>query len=119
MDQLSSLSSGSLFTLGIDTASHAALSFHQKELQRTEIASCREFLCSHFSNTVDAIAFPYGRSNDDTLQVMKELRLDAGFSTAGKAVNKHSDILTLGRMQVGNWGAADFRNILKAWFNQG
>lgn len=116
IDQLRSLSESSLFRLGIHTCSHPALPFHSKEKQVSEIQNCKAFLANNFGNTVNAIAFPYGRYNEHTLEVLKETGITAGFTTIGKSTHNKADILSLGRMHVSNWNGAKLSEKINYWF---
>lgn len=115
-DQLQRLSADGLFSLGIHTSSHAALPFHHLNYQLHELDSCRSFLQANFSNTVNAVAYPYGRYNTDTITAAGNAGIDAGFTTRGELVNKRSGILSLGRMQVGNWDGDTLNKQVKEWF---
>jgi peptidoglycan/xylan/chitin deacetylase (PgdA/CDA1 family) len=117
MEQLKTLSSNNLFHLGIHTSTHPALPFHEKDFQLEEIKTCKIYLRQHFKHTLNAMAFPYGRYNDGTLQSMKETAVEAGFTTIGKTIVAQSDILTLGRMQVCDWKAPELYRRVKRGLN--
>ncbi len=67
-NELKTLSANHLFTAGIHTVSHPALAFHTKEIQQEEIKNCHQFLQQICKNTINAIAYPYGNYNDDTIE---------------------------------------------------
>ncbi len=116
IEQVQSMSSNPLFQIGMHTASHPALSFHSYELQHKEILENKNILynkCNHFTNS---IAYPYGSYNDVTLNIVRELKLTAAFSTKAIAVSNESDIMNLGRFQVYNCDSDTLEKKLLSWF---
>lgn len=113
--QLQKLTANDLFELGIHTDTHPALSFHPKAYQQNEIIKCRDYLEHHYRHTVNAVAYPYGRFNDLTVNVIKGEEIAAGFTTEGRIINRHADPYKLGRLQVNNWSGDHFKQQLKRW----
>jgi peptidoglycan/xylan/chitin deacetylase (PgdA/CDA1 family) len=113
--QLKVLADHTLFELGIHTHSHPALPFHSALNQRGEIAECKSILESNFGGYSATIAYPYGRSNADTLEAVRAENLMAGFTTDGSIVMSHKNCYQLGRMQVNNWTGYQFEHQLKMW----
>ena len=113
--QIDEIAKNGLFDLGIHTVTHPALSFHTKQYQLNEIGECKSYLENLNGNFVNAIAYPYGRWNDTTVQVLKEESIEAGFTTQGYSVNKNSDRYKMGRFQVNDWDGELFKKHLKLW----
>ncbi len=115
-EQLNTFSDKGLFTLGIHTATHAALPFHSSNYQQAEMNRCKTLLKKHFTNISNAIAYPYGRYNEASVQAARNAGIKAGFTTSQAAITKKSDILALGRMQVCNWAGNGFKKQVDNWF---
>ncbi len=111
--QLHALTSNPLFTIGLHTATHAALAYHTEDVQYTEMAENRKALQPW--QPLAAIAFPYGNYNGSTLAVLKRQRLEAGFTTEPRSVGGKAQLHCLGRFQVKNWSATIFEKELKTW----
>lgn len=117
-EQLSQLSANKLFSLGVHTMSHPALGQHGRHVQEEELLSCRKYLQQHFSNYTDAVAYPYGHYNPDTLSIMKSASFLAGFTTQERPVRLSTDIYQIGRMKVNNVMGEEFVKQISAWFRQ-
>ena len=115
LNQLGMLAGNDLFEIGMHTSTHPALSFHTKEYQRMEIASCKNELQNNYPHVINAIAYPYGRFDQSTVTVLAEENIDAGFTTDGQVIAKRSDCYRLSRLQVNNWNADHFKRELKRW----
>lgn len=115
--QIKELSDHPLFSLGVHTQTHPALTSHPLEIQRSEIANCKTYLQQHYEKKVDAIAYPYGIYNDLTLSVVKEEQISAGFTTKGEVITARSHPLFLGRFQAKNIDGAEFKDQLYEWLD--
>lgn len=113
--QLAQLSSDQLFSLGAHTVNHPALGSQIRLVQQAEITNSRDYLSGRFPNYLNAVAYPYGNYNDDTIDIVKTERFEAGFTTEAKCVNARSNIYQMGRFQVNNQTADEFKNNLKKW----
>lgn len=115
MELLTNLSNDPLWSIGIHTVSHPALAFHSKEMQYNEIAGNKKALEQVAKRDVSLIAYPYGVYNKETIEVCKELKLKAGFTTSGSAIFKTDNAFELGRMHVQNWNGREFEKKLVGW----
>ena len=114
-EELRELVSNPLFEIGVHTVTHPALAFHDRLEQYNEIAGCKARLQELGNKPVKTIAYPYGIYNNDTIDVTKEVGLEAGFTTENKAIQKDDHPLKLGRVHVKNWNGVEFEKNLKYW----
>jgi peptidoglycan/xylan/chitin deacetylase (PgdA/CDA1 family) len=114
--QLKCLFDHTLFSPGIHTASHPALALQSPEVQEQEIRACADYLNPYTREKLLPIAYPYGSYNKDTLSIVADLNVKAGFTTSPSLVHAGSNSLTLGRFQVKDCGGAEFQAQLEAWF---
>jgi peptidoglycan/xylan/chitin deacetylase (PgdA/CDA1 family) len=114
-EQLHSIISHPLFDIGIHTVTHPGLAYHGKEDQYNEISTCKKELEALSGHTVNSIAYPYGIYNEDTIEVVKELGVEIGFTTQGSAVQRNDHPLTLARYHVKNWNGNEFEKRLRLW----
>ncbi len=116
--QLLNLSKNNLFKIGLHTHTHADLYGKHKQLQLEEILRCKNVLNKKYGIESNCLAYPYGRFDNTTIEAVKELRLDACFTTEAIGININSDKLKLGRFQVCDWSLPDFKNQLIKWSEQ-
>jgi peptidoglycan/xylan/chitin deacetylase (PgdA/CDA1 family) len=114
-DQLHSIIAHPLFDMGIHTVTHPALSYHGKQYQCNEISSCKKELEALSGQRVNVIAYPYGIYNEDTIEVVKELGVEIGFTTQSSAVQSTDHPLKLARYHVKNWNGDEFKKRLRLW----
>lgn len=113
--QLLELSKSKLFTIGLHTHTHPDLLSKEKQIQVEEISSCKKILNRKYGIACNCLAYPYGMYNATTINVVKELHLDACFTTEQTVINITSDKLKLGRYQVFDWDVAAFRRYINSW----
>ncbi|KJD34539.1 hypothetical protein PK35_01760 [Tamlana nanhaiensis] len=106
-EQLSELINNKLFSLGFHTETHLSLHAHEKPVQLKEIMNNKAFFTQNNLKNVNAIAFPYGDYNNDTISSIKELKIELGFTTKAECITKKSNPFILGRIQVPNCSGAD------------
>ena len=117
-DQVRELASRNLFTVGLHTENHVALSHHSAQIQQQEILKNQMDLNKMVNQTSQVIAYPYGEYNNVTIQVAKELGMQAGFSVEYSPVFSDSNHFNLGRFHVKNWNAKQFEEKLINWLTQ-
>lgn len=117
-EQLKNLSSNKLFSLGMHTHTHPALASHPFENQLNEIHTSKYSLDNTNYTTVNAIAYPYGNYNDDTIQCIKQNKIDIGFTTSGGIITQHSSPFELGRFQVIDYDGATLNNKLRLFLKR-
>ncbi len=113
--QLKQMYTNSLFTIGVHTLTHPALAAHSEDIQTQEIVGCRQALEDISGLRIETIAYPYGSYNDITLSIAAKQKFIAGFTTQTQVVDKSSNLLELGRLQVVNQDAESFEKLLKEW----
>jgi peptidoglycan/xylan/chitin deacetylase (PgdA/CDA1 family) len=116
--QLKKLANHDLIDIALHTVNHVALSYHSEEVQEAEIFQNKKQLEQFLNKEITTIAYPYGEYNNTTLEVVKKIGLQAGFTVEYNVVKHTSDRLKLGRFQVKNWGAREFEENLVEWMKQ-
>ncbi|MFD3000908.1 polysaccharide deacetylase family protein [Pontibacter toksunensis] len=114
-DQLQDLGRSELFDLGVHTVSHAALAFHPPLVQEKEILENKNFLQEIARNHVDLLTYPYGNYNHESMAVAGKAALKAAFTTEEKVIARSAHPYRLGRFQVKNLAAPEFRKQLQIW----
>ena len=117
-EQLRKLSNHHLIDIGLHTANHVALSYHSAFTQETEILQNQKQFEQFLNKEITTIAYPYGEYNSTTLDIVKKIGLQAGFTVEYNVVKHTSDPLKLGRFQVKNWNAREFEENLVEWMKQ-
>jgi peptidoglycan/xylan/chitin deacetylase (PgdA/CDA1 family) len=116
--QLKKLTNHDLIDIGLHTVNHIALSYHSAEVQEAEIFQNKKQLEQFLNKKITTIAYPYGEYNSTTLDIVKKIGLQAGFTVEYNVVKHTSDPLKLGRFQVKNWSAREFEENLVEWMKQ-
>lgn len=114
-EQLRKLAENELFEIGAHTVNHAALAYHLKDFQKNELLENISFIEKVTGKEIDFLTYPYGNYNSETLNVVGELGLKAAFTTEEATVKKYAEKYRLGRLQVKNWKAEEFKNKLSSW----
>ncbi|WP_162053295.1 polysaccharide deacetylase family protein [Pontibacter pamirensis] len=114
-EELKELGQEALFDLGGHTVSHAALAFHAAQLQEKEIRENRTFLQDIAPNKIDLLTYPYGNYNNETMAIAEKVAFEAAFTTEEKAVTRNANRYRLGRFQVKNIAAPEFKKQLQLW----
>lgn len=115
IEQLQELRKNELFEIGAHTANHTALAFHPKDYQKNELLKNTSFLKKIAGKEIALFSYPYGNHNQETLNAVNEVGLKAAFTTEEITVKNQSERYRLGRLQVKNWEAEDFKNKLNYW----
>ena len=115
--QLFGLSKNNLFTICLHTHTHSDFPVKEKQTQLKEILSCKKFLISEYGIEGNQLAYAYGRYDNNTIKVVRELQLSGCFTTEAIHINENSDLAKLGRFQVYNWDIETFKEQLNAWSN--
>jgi peptidoglycan/xylan/chitin deacetylase (PgdA/CDA1 family) len=113
--QIKEISASPLFSIGGHTTSHPALPYHEKEIQQEEILNNKIFLENITERKIDLFAYPSGKYNDSTKEIVRQLHFQAAFTTNATVIKQHSDPFALGRFQVNNWNAGQFKQMLLKW----
>ena len=115
-EQLHEFSSNNLFTLALHTHNHCDLSWLDQQTQKDEITACKKILQDQFAINSNYFSYPFGKYNDDTLTLVKDLQLSACFTTNASLINRQSNKFLLGRFQPFNWSDHTFKKYIDAWF---
>lgn len=113
--QLNEIIAHPLFDVGVHTVTHPALASHKRKDQLTEIESCKKRLEQLSAKKINAIAYPYGDYDNNTIEIAEQLAFEAGFTTEGRAVRSNDHPLKLPRFQVKNWDGYEFAKHLNFW----
>jgi peptidoglycan/xylan/chitin deacetylase (PgdA/CDA1 family) len=116
--QIKDLTDSKLFNTGGHTASHPMLSNYNKEAQHEEILGNKLFLEQIAGQKIDLFAYPSGKHDASTIEILKQLNFDAAFTTNAKTVKNDSDPFTLGRFQVNNCTGDELKKMLLKWSDQ-
>ena len=116
--QIRELAGSSLFNVGGHSVSHPALPCHDKEKQLEEILGNKVFLENHAGKKIDLFAYPSGKYNTSTIEVLKELDFRAGFTTQAKTTKNYASPFTIGRFGVNNWTGDQLEKKLCKWYDQ-
>lgn len=115
--QLKALSEHPLFSLGLHTHTHPALVGLSKEDQFNEVVANQQYFEQNKLQTINAIAYPHGSCNEETIEVMQEHQLSAGFTTQEEPVSRDSSPYHLGRYQVKNISGKELNAKLNNWLS--
>jgi len=115
--QISKLSDDALFDVGGHTVSHPALPDHPPAKQEQEILGNKLFLEKLTGKEINLFAYPSGKYNDATKEVLRQMNFNAAFTTHAKPVKTSADPYELGRFQVNNWTGDELKKNLYQWTN--
>jgi peptidoglycan/xylan/chitin deacetylase (PgdA/CDA1 family) len=113
--QIKEISDNSLFDIEGHSESHPALPCHGKEVQLQEILNNKIFLEEIIAKKINSFAYPSGKYDDRTIEILKQLNFHAAFTTEANVIQTHSNSLVLGRFQVNNWNGDQFKQMLLKW----
>ena len=101
-EQIRTLDSDPLCTLGGHSSSHVRLATLSKELQEQEILGCKLWLENILGHSIEDYAFPYGSYNAETLEILVKNGITRAVASWGGGVRKNTPnrILDIPRMLV-------------------
>jgi peptidoglycan/xylan/chitin deacetylase (PgdA/CDA1 family) len=97
-----------LLKIGAHTMNHLDLSQHSVNKQKNEIINSKIVLEKLLKHTVTHFSYPFGRFATTTPSLLKENHFVSAVTTCGGVVNHLSDMYRLPRIEVRNWGRAEF-----------
>lgn len=115
--QLQSLSSNPLFQIGGHTESHPLLPQLNKVEQELEICENKQFLESIINSPIDSFAYPSGKFDENTLDILKSQGFETAFTTKPRLIKLKTDPFLFGRFQVNNWTGKEFQQQLDNWMS--
>lgn len=115
VDELKTLNSHALFTIGAHTVNHPALGTQTADQQVFEINESKKVLQGWLNKKINSFAYPYGHYNAITTSILHEAGFDYAVTTAEKPVTRSSSMLELPRYQVKNWSGDELRHNISNW----
>lgn len=97
-EQLRQLATDPLCTIGVHTCSHPHLSQLPVDVQRHELADCKDDLEQLLGCEVMHLAYPYGDYDQNTVQLARQLGFLTATTTSGRPVRSDSQLLELDRV---------------------
>ena len=113
--QLNQLKVDPLFSFGMHTITHPDLSTKKSISQLKEIDRSKYALEKNYGIKTNMLAYPYGRYNQSTIDVVCRLKIAACFTTDQETVNADTDMKMLGRFQAFNWKGEFFKKQIGGW----
>lgn len=93
--QIIELSKSPLCTIGSHTKSHAALDTLSKDEQYAEVKHCKEWIECVLGHSVRDFAYPYGKSNKETYDIVREIGIERAVLAGGGGVLSRTGRLKL------------------------
>lgn len=115
---LRDMSRNPLLQVGLHTHTHPVLSEHTAGIQRKELEENKTLLEQTCGYGMTTLSYPHGRYNKDTLVQVEQMGLAAAFTTKADIVTPQSPVHELGRFQVLNWSADEFKSALQKIFRR-
>ena len=116
MANIMELSRSKYIRIGMHTHTHPALSMHGRAFQEKELVENKNLLEKICGQPIQTLSYPHGRYNNDTLSLVRELNIIAGFTTEPRLNNSKSLPDQLGRFQVTNLSSEQFAGWLEKIF---
>lgn len=113
-EQLARLAAHPLITIGSHTVDHVSLDDHPAERQRTQIDGGRRMLEDMINRPVTTFAYPFGRHDDVTVGIVKDLGLSLACTTHEGPATFHADPHRLPRLNVLDQGGQSFARWLRS-----
>ena len=111
--QVSELSKNPQFTIAMHTHTHPDLKEKELNFQTEEILSCKMTLKANYGVDSNCLAYPFGKYDTNTIKAVKNLGIDACFTTYPSDIYAYSKRSILGRYQVFNENYKSLKNRLK------
>ena len=119
-DMLLNLKNNKYIEIGGHTKSHVSLGQMDKNIQVNEIQTNKIDLENSLNRELKMFAYPYGRYNMDTADILTNLGYAAAFTCEVHSINNCSNKMKLGRYQVMNQDETELDKMLtKAGFYVG
>jgi peptidoglycan/xylan/chitin deacetylase (PgdA/CDA1 family) len=118
-EELRSLATGGLITIGAHTVTHPVLSALTPEVAAHEIRRSKLDLQEILGAPVTSFAYPYGYRGAYTAQNVADVRaagLADAYSNFGGAVRPHANPYELNRILVRNWSLDEFGRVVRQSF---
>jgi peptidoglycan/xylan/chitin deacetylase (PgdA/CDA1 family) len=110
--QLRSLASGDLVSIGAHSISHPELARLSGEEQEHELRASKQRLEEVLEGGIDALAYPHGSCTAETKKIARNLGYDFACGTQRRVVDRGADLYQLPRIGVHDVPTAEFRSLL-------
>lgn len=114
-DQLVSLTSDGLVTVGAHCITHPWLPSLSPEEQGEELSGSRRQLEDIVGKPVRSVAYPYGQMTQETPAISREQGFTSGCTTEQAAIRSVLDPLLIPRIVVFDLDGDQFENMLREW----
>lgn len=117
-DELNSMASTKLISLGAHTQYHCQLSLLSYEDQRNDIEKNSLFIKNIEKKSPFSFSYPFGSRNDyngDSIKIAKK-NFDLAFSNFKGQITARTDKYQIPRFVVKNWNAEEFTKKIKSFF---
>jgi len=104
-----------LITIGAHTINHPALGNLSRGSQKNEISWGKTQLEDLFQERITTFSYPHGHLNEHTESLVKEAGFSVAFTTEENSFHEHSNVYTLPRIWIHNWGPDQFLSNLLKW----
>ena len=118
-EEIGELLRDELFEVGGHTLTHPQLAAQAEEVQRAEMAECRDQLSEFTGRPVTSFAYPFGARQDVsklTTEIARQVGYEVACGTELDVVNAASNPLRLPRFWASDWGAEQFSSRVRRWF---
>lgn len=115
-EEVRRLSDPKIVEIGAHTVTHPMLPLQDFSTQQWEMKESRRKLEEIVGQPVTSFAYPYGKLNQTSVQIAKELGFESACSTINLTVKNVANYFTLPRFPVGNWGGDEFASNLQRFF---
>lgn len=114
--ELTMLASDGLIEIGGHSVNHPPLDQLSRDRQIEEIGGGRAFLEKLLGRKIASFAYPHGKYNAATLEILAGLDFECACTTEQKAVTRAENAMLLPRIVIRNWNRADFTAKLEKFF---
>jgi peptidoglycan/xylan/chitin deacetylase (PgdA/CDA1 family) len=114
--ELMSLGGDGLIEIGAHSVTHSVLPSLPLDAQRREVCESKRALEALIEKPVGSFSYPYGRTSEPTLSVVRDAGFDRACSTRPASVTPHGDPFDLPRIAVRDCNGDQFATMLNGVF---
>jgi peptidoglycan/xylan/chitin deacetylase (PgdA/CDA1 family) len=118
-EELRRLAKEELITIGAHSVNHLPLDEESHAVQESEILNCRHALDMLLGQTVDTFAYPHGKYNSSTIEILENHSFNCACTTEQQPITRQSDPLKLPRYHIKDWTGEQLEQNLMAWLGPG
>lgn len=116
-EQLKKISENNLFQIGAHTVSHKKLHKLQEKEAFLEIKQSKEYLEKMLNSPIHFFAYPYGRYNQQIIEMVKKCGFKFAFSINPGRIDEKNDRYKIKRFGVDDYTSQFFKDIFKVGYN--